>query len=145
MSPIALILFPRESTLTWTVDIEVCVGVCVCSREYSPLHWSATSFTISLVFMTYLCVFEGVSWVCPVCVCVCSCACTRLCSCSGMSRPVPYLGRLIGFGGRTQSYCIVSKPQKYDRQTDAPADRQAQDVTKLLQCSSWHGLKDSCV
>lgn len=40
---------------TWTIDVEACVCV-------SPfLRSSDISFTITLVFMTYFCVFEGVS------------------------------------------------------------------------------------
>lgn len=67
---------PKRMTLTWTVDVEVCVcscilvlvRVCVCTWKYFPLHWSDVSFTISLVFMTYLCVSVSSR---STCVCVC--------------------------------------------------------------------------
>lgn len=85
-----------------------CVCVCVCVPEYFLLHWSDMSLTITLVFMTCLCAFEGVSFVC---------VCVRM----GMSKLVLYLGRLLGLG---VEYHVTVLQASNTRRTDWQADRQ---------------------
>lgn len=94
------------------VCVYVCVRVCVCFRGYSLPHWSDMGFTVTLVFMTYLCVSESVS------------ECMRLCVCVfGHVQACLISGQTYWLRGRTVSYCIMDFKNKSDRQTDAPTDR----------------------
>ena len=106
--------------------------MCV-SWKNSLLRWSDISFIITLVFMTYLCVFKGVSSMC-VCVCVCVWG-------SGHVQTSPVSGQNYWLRGRTLSYCIV----KVQKQTDRHADRQTilRSYKTLPPCqrSSWHPSK----
>ena len=129
MSSSVRIVSPENKPLTpncWYQGVCVCVCVCVCSWEYSLLHWSDMSFSITLVFMTYLCVLQGVS---SVSMCV-----------FGHVQTSPVCGQTHWLLGKKLLCC---KPQtdrlKLTRwQTDKP-----EISPNPFQCSSWHQLKVS--
>lgn len=107
--------------------------MCVCLQEYFLLHWSDMSFSITLVFMTYLCVcvFQGVSLV----------------SVSGHVQTNFFfffqLGRLIGL--RLEHYiAVLQASKKQDRPTDTPTDRQTRSrsykTLSVLQLAPTEGV-----